>query len=568
MKRMLSFILTLVLLAFASTALAQTQWRCKYCGNTASSISELMGRICTKSPYGTCLAIYNGNNTNNTTNSSNTVSNNATNNKTTSSNTTNSNNTNSRYTYCNGKWTKDNGKERGRLYSVEIRDDGVVVTIEVEATKALKWLGIIATKETYIVVDDIKTLQLTGLMEHNKIVEYAPISRGWNNVGMGETRKYNLFFSGNFPPGVTTIGVKDYGDWQGKHGYSFWNYKINNPRENYLPFNSESEVKSHIDQNNDGICGIYEPVGEKGATLACVKGNGEYVPIIYLSSPSLYEYKYKAFWQIGDVKALLQRTASSIMKAYWLNADKTTGELAYVTFDGAFMHVAFSNGSTSEYLKMYPTASSGAIASGGWTGSGFALRDGYVVTNNHVVKGASSISVVGVNGSSTEMKARVIAVDSKNDLALIKINDSRFSGFGSIPYSVRNTVAEPGTDVFVLGYPMTQYMGEEIKLTTGIISSKSGYQGDITTYQISAPVQPGNSGGPMFDTDGNLIGIVNARIPDAENVGYAIKTSYLFNLINSQVSSSIIPNNNTLAGKSLSDKVRSIRNYVFQIKCK
>ena len=110
-------------------------------------------------------------------------------------------------------------------------------------------------------------------------------------------------------------------------------------------------------------------------------------------------------------------------------------------------------------------------------------------------------------------------------------------------------------------------MGEEIKLTNGIVSSRSGYQGDITTYQISAPLQPGNSGGPMFDKKGNVVGIINAGIPGAENVGYAIKSSYLYNLVGSVTSTSIIPQANHVVGNVLSDKVKSVKNCVFYIKC-
>lgn len=190
------------------------------------------------------------------------------------------------------------------------------------------------------------------------------------------------------------------------------------------------------------------------------------------------------------------------------------------------------------------------------------------MTNFHVVEDASEITIQGVNGSSFEYKASVIEVDKKNDLALIKITDSRFKGFGNIPYAVKETTCDVGADIFVLGYPLTSYMGEKIKLTNGIISSKSGFKDDITTYQISAPVQPGNSGGPMFDKNGNVVGIVNAGIPDADNVGYAIKTTYLFNLIKSSVSASVIPNNNIVAGKSLPEKVKILQKYVFYIKCK
>ena len=72
----------------------------------------------------------------------------------------------------------------------------------------------------------------------------------------------------------------------------------------------------------------------------------------------------------------------------------------------------------------------------------------------------------------------------------------------------------------------------------------------------------------MFDKNGNVVGIVNAGIPGAENVGYAIKTSYLYNLINSSVSDAIIPRDNTISTKSLSEKVKVLRNYTFYIKCK
>lgn len=110
-------------------------------------------------------------------------------------------------------------------------------------------------------------------------------------------------------------------------------------------------------------------------------------------------------------------------------------------------------------------------------------------------------------------------------------------------------------------------MGDEIKLTTGIISSKTGFQGDVSLYQISAPIQPGNSGGPLFDKKGNVIGVVSAKHADAENVGYAIKSIYLKNLINSSVNNSIIPTNNTISALPLTGKVKIEKNFVFFIHC-
>lgn len=481
---------------------------------------------------------------------------------------------NAQTTYFNGSWTSGTS-ECGRLTCVEIRDDGVVVTIEIKALKALKRLKVFSTYNTYITIpaeNDLKLLRLSGLMVGNEIKSCGINDNwGWDNVSMGEIRSYQLFFKGKLPPGLTSISIIDYGDNYGRHGFCFYNRTINNPRKNYLDYTNESDVKQHIDQNNDGICGIYEDIEDKLSTLACVKQNGEYY-LIYLSAPS--QYSGRSFWKVGDIKAKLRNTASGLMKAEWYKADKSLCTM-YVVFDGVSMVVTDTKNTEEDvYLKTYPTTSPNMGNSGGveqgaeWTGTGFALRNGYIVTNHHVVDGATSIVVQGVNGTSIEYKAEVVSVDKNNDLALIRINDYRFDGFGAIPYSVKESMCEVGEDVFVLGYPLTSYMGEEIKLTNGIISSKSGFQGDVTTYQISAPIQPGNSGGPMFDKNGNIVGIVNAGIPGAENVGYAIKASYMCNLVNSSVSNAIIPNNNTISSKSLPDKVKTLRNYVFYIKCK
>ncbi|MCM1311256.1 MAG: serine protease [Bacteroides sp.] len=136
-----------------------------------------------------------------------------------------------------------------------------------------------------------------------------------------------------------------------------------------------------------------------------------------------------------------------------------------------------------------------------------------------------------------------------------------------MPYSISFITSEVGEDVYVLGYPMTSTMGDEIKLTDGIISSKTGFQGDVSLYQISAPIQPGNSGGPLFDKKGNVIGIVNAKHSEAENVSYAIKSLCLRNLVESCASINIIPAKNSVSTLPLSEKVKFEKNFVFFIEC-
>lgn len=116
-----------------------------------------------------------------------------------------------------------------------------------------------------------------------------------------------------------------------------------------------------------------------------------------------------------------------------------------------------------------------------------------------------------------------------------------------------------------MGYPLRATMGDEIKLTNGIVSSKTGFQGDITSYQISAPVQPGNSGGPLFDNQGNLIGIINAKHTGAENASYAVKTSYLTNLIDLLSSPPKLQTINSLSSKTLTQQVELAKKFVYII---
>lgn len=217
-------------------------------------------------------------------------------------------------------------------------------------------------------------------------------------------------------------------------------------------------------------------------------------------------------------------------------------------------------------LKLYPKIEDLKILQTS-SGTGFALSsNGMIVTNNHVVQGAEKIAVKGVNGDfSKAYKAKVITTDKNNDLAIIQIDDPSFQKLGNIPFTISRKTSEVGSSIFVLGYPLRASMGDEIKLTNGIISSKSGYQGDITTYQISAPVQPGNSGGPVFDSKGNLIGILNAKLTGAENASYCIKAFYLLNLVESLNNAPILPSINTIGNKSLPEQVKTVKKYTYII---
>ena len=201
------------------------------------------------------------------------------------------------------------------------------------------------------------------------------------------------------------------------------------------------------------------------------------------------------------------------------------------------------------------------------SGTGYAISsNGYIVTNHHVTEGATSIKIRGVNGDfSKTYTAKVIIEDKNNDLSIIKIDDPSFTSLGTIPYIMSNRASDVGSSVFVLGYPLRSTMGDEVKLTNGIISSKSGFQGDVTSYQITAPVQPGNSGGPLFDDKGSVIGIINAKHTGAENVSYAIKASYLMNLIDLMPTPPKLQTISSVSGKPLTEQVKILKKFTYII---
>ena len=204
------------------------------------------------------------------------------------------------------------------------------------------------------------------------------------------------------------------------------------------------------------------------------------------------------------------------------------------------------------------------------SGSGFLLNSlGYIVTNHHVIDNAEEITVKGIGGDFyTAHAVDVIVSDPNVDLAILKPKNPNLK-FEQPPYTLRTQQAETGEEVFVMGYPLKSTMGEEVKLTTGVISAKTGYEGSIGQYQVSAPIQPGNSGGPVFDKQGNIIAVAFAHHIKAENASYAIKAAYLQTLLQlAGIKGDGKPENNSLQSLPLSEQVKAINPFVYIIETK
>jgi len=192
-----------------------------------------------------------------------------------------------------------------------------------------------------------------------------------------------------------------------------------------------------------------------------------------------------------------------------------------------------------------------------WSGSGFAIGRKHIATNHHVVKGATNLYIY-IPSLKRSFKAETAAADAVHDLAIVKITDAGFTGFNKIDYGFKIAEEYVGTDIFTLGYPLIHAMGLDVKLTTGVISSQSGYQGDRSLYQISSAVQPGNSGGPLFNKAGDVVGIIVSSLNNAENVNYAIKMKYLYNLSKKLGNAINFNTPNKIRSLSLSGKVKAV----------
>ena len=199
-------------------------------------------------------------------------------------------------------------------------------------------------------------------------------------------------------------------------------------------------------------------------------------------------------------------------------------------------------------------------------GSAFALNNkGYIVTSFHMVKGADSIFIE--NDLIDRACTKVIFTDANLDLAILKIVNSDLVAKWRVPFSIKEKNADVGEKVFTLGYPRN-----EIVYGDGSLSSLSGYSNDKSMYQISIPVNPGNSGGPLLDENANVIGVIRGKISGEEGTGFAIKSNEILKAISELENDSLKQElmsqnkrNQNIKNLKRSEQIKLINPYVFNV---
>ncbi|HJS55090.1 MAG TPA: serine protease [Chitinophagaceae bacterium] len=199
-------------------------------------------------------------------------------------------------------------------------------------------------------------------------------------------------------------------------------------------------------------------------------------------------------------------------------------------------------------------------------GSGFLIDGkGLLITNLHVVRNARNIAVQNKKGEI--FTARVIFSDIQKDLAILKVDDNNFKSLSAIPYNITKASTDLAEPIFTLGYPR-----DSIVYGQGYLSANTGHNGDTLSCQITIAANPGNSGGPVLNRNGEVIGILSTRQVSAEGVVFAIQAKYIHSVLSEvkKTDTSYLkvktPVNTSLKGLDRTQQVKKIEDYVFMVK--
>ena len=201
-------------------------------------------------------------------------------------------------------------------------------------------------------------------------------------------------------------------------------------------------------------------------------------------------------------------------------------------------------------------------------GTGFLVdAKGYLVTNAHVIENAKYIAVQNSEGK--DLRAEVVFKDDTRDIAILKIVDKAFKSPTAIPYGIKKTSGDIAEPIFSLGYPR-----KDIVYGEGYLAAKTGYEGDTLAVQISITANSGNSGSPIINRKGEIIGVLNARQTTAEGTVFAVQSKYIHEALSQLQKNDTsfknvkLPASSNLKGVDRTRQVQKITDYVYMVKVK
>jgi S1-C subfamily serine protease len=255
-------------------------------------------------------------------------------------------------------------------------------------------------------------------------------------------------------------------------------------------------------------------------------------------------------------QAFVQYTALGLGSGYGFGTT-TDGETVKFTY-------GLSRDESGKYLGQQTASAAAAVPSGQRRSSGtgfFVTRQGHIVTNAHVVNGCASVTTARVGETPTA--ATVVGLDKQNDLAVLRSATS-----APAVAALRGRPVRPGEAAIVFGFPFAGSLSSGGVLTTGAINALSGLKDDTRYYQISAPIQPGNSGGPLLDNTGAVAGVVTSglvseRGSGPQNVNFALKADVVRTFLGSlDVHAESVGAGRELATPDIGDRARSFSVFI------
>jgi serine protease Do len=198
-------------------------------------------------------------------------------------------------------------------------------------------------------------------------------------------------------------------------------------------------------------------------------------------------------------------------------------------------------------------------------GTGFMIDPrGYIITNAHVI--GNSTVVIVQNNKGQEFRSNIIFISHTSDLAFLKIVDSDYKATAAIPYSISKGNIELGEAIFTLGYPR-----DEIVYGEGYLSAKTGFNGDTLACQIAVAANPGNSGGPVLDKNGEVIGVLSNRQTQAQGAVFAIRSKNILSALeemksDTSLASIHLPQNSTVKNLDRVQQIKKIQEFIYLVK--